>query len=274
MFRSRSLTRVFVAVVVTSCAPIDVPGRTPDRGTLTVFAAASLTEAFDDIADAFETDRPHVDVRFNFGPSDGLATQIIEGAPADVFASASPSWMDAVERDGPPLARRVDFARNSLVIITPRDDPAGIASVTDLSAAGVSIVLAAEGVPAGDYAREMLANAGIAHQALANVVSNEEDVKGVVQKVGGTNLLIARPGRTLVPAQLFNPDSFIAIDQRETTTIQVPDTTRRYRVITRQNLDAAELTAREGTTFKGPIRITKPEEFWAQSRFLILLRVD
>ena len=65
---------------------------------------------------------------------------------------------------------------------------------------------------------------------------------------------------------------FTAIDQRETTTIPVPDTTRRYRVISRQSLDAAEVAAREGTNFKGALKITKPEEFWAPSRFLILLK--
>jgi hypothetical protein len=106
------------------------------------------------------------------------------------------------------------------------------------------------------------------------VIGTEKELttKGVVQRVGGANLLIARPGRTLVPAQLFNPDSFTVIDQRETTTIPVPDTTARYRIITRQNLEAAEVSAREGMTFKGPIKITKPEEFWAQSRFLILVK--
>jgi hypothetical protein len=106
------------------------------------------------------------------------------------------------------------------------------------------------------------------------VIGTEKELtnKGVVQRVGGANLLIARPGRTLVPTQLFNPDSFTVIDQRETTMIPVPDTTARYRLITRQNLDAAEVTAREGLIFRGPIKITRPEEFWAQSRFLIMVK--
>ena len=106
------------------------------------------------------------------------------------------------------------------------------------------------------------------------VIGTEKELmdKGVVLKEGGANLLIARPGRTLVPARVLNPDAFTAIDQRETTTIQVPDTTRRYRIISRQDLAAADVQAREGNTFKGPITITKPDEFWAQSRFLILVR--
>ena len=149
--------------------------------SITVFAAASLTDAFTQIAADYE-EQHGTEVRLSFGPSDGLATQIQEGAPADVFASASPKWMDAVAED-PGVTDRADFARNLLVVIVPAGDPAGLASIDDLGKPGIKLVLAAEGVPVGDYAREMLANAGIADEALANVVSNEDDVKGVVQKV-------------------------------------------------------------------------------------------
>jgi molybdate transport system substrate-binding protein len=151
--------------------------------TLTVLAAASLTEAFERIGADFEAQHPGVAVRFSFGPSDGLATQIDEGAPADVFASASARWMDDVQNNGPGVRGRVDFARNRLVIVTPSDDPAGISGLDDLAAGGVKLVLAAEGVPAGDYARQILTHAGISTHALANVVSNEQDVKGVIQKI-------------------------------------------------------------------------------------------
>lgn len=115
---------------------------------------------------------------------------------------------------------------------------------------------------------------GTRHYRAYYVIGTEKELidKGLVLKEGGANLLIARPGQTLVPARVLNPDVFTSIDQRETTTIQVPDTTRRYRVISRQSLDAAEVAAREGTNFKGPLKITKPEEFWAPSRFLILLK--
>lgn len=153
----------------------------PAPDTITVFAAASLTEAFTQIAADYEG-RRGIEVRLSFGPSDGLATQIQEGAPVDVFASASPKWMDVVA-DSRGVTDRADFARNVLVVITPADDPAGLDSVEDLGRPGIKLVLAAEGVPVGDYARELLANAGIAGPALANVVSNEDDVKGVVQKV-------------------------------------------------------------------------------------------
>jgi molybdate transport system substrate-binding protein len=149
---------------------------------LTVSAAASLTDAFTEIGVAFEGENEGVDVAFNFGPSDGLAAQIVEGAPVDVFASASGTWMEAVE-DGPGVTGRTDFARNELAVIVPSGNPAGIEDLDDLSAEGVQLILAAEGVPAGEYAREILANAQIADAVLANVVSNEEDVRSVVVKV-------------------------------------------------------------------------------------------
>lgn len=174
--RARLLASLLI--VGTACGGTD-PGDGTD--SVTVFAAASLTEAFTQIAD--EYGEVHgVEVRLSFGPSDGLATQIQEGAPADVFASASPKWMDAVAED-PGVTDRADFARNVLVVIVPAGDPAGIVAVGGLGERGIKLVLAAEGVPVGDFAREMLTNAGIAEEALANLVSNEDDVKGVVQKV-------------------------------------------------------------------------------------------
>ncbi len=150
---------------------------------LVVSAAASLTDAFTDIARGFERVNPHVTVALNFGPSDGLATQILEGAPVDVFASASPMWMDTVRDDGPGVTGRTDFARNELAIIVPSDNQAGIERLDDLAGDGVQLVVAAEGVPAGDYARDVFRSAGISDGALANVASNAEDVRGVVTAV-------------------------------------------------------------------------------------------
>ena len=169
------------AVALTGCGS----GGTGASGSheLVVSAAASLTDAFTDIGSAFEHANPGVTVTLNFGHSDGLASQINEGAPVDVFASASPTWMDAVAEDGPGVTGRADFARNRLAIVVPADNPAGIECLDDLTEKGVALVLAAEGVPAGDYARQILADAGIADAVLANVVSNEEDVKGAVTKV-------------------------------------------------------------------------------------------
>jgi molybdate transport system substrate-binding protein len=170
-----------LALIFASCGG---DGRAADEPReLTVAAAASLTAAFTDVGTAFHQAHPEALVTFTFGPSDGLATQILEGAPVDVFASASPAWMDLLESDGPGVSDRTDFARNRLAIVVPADNPAGIEGIDDLAREGVQLVLAAEGVPAGDYARQILKNAGIAVAALANVVSNEEDVALVLTKV-------------------------------------------------------------------------------------------
>lgn len=116
---------------------------------------------------------------------------------------------------------------------------------------------------------------GDQHYRAYVVVGSEKELvsTGVAVKEGGANLLVARPGRTLVPARVLNAEAFTPIDQRRVTEIQVPDTTRRYRLVSRQTLDAAEVEARNGMTFKGNLKITRPEEFWANSRFLILVRM-
>ena len=115
---------------------------------------------------------------------------------------------------------------------------------------------------------------GERHYKAYVVIGTERELmaKGVAVKEGGANLLVARPGRTLQPARVLNPDAFTSIDQREMTVIQVPDSTKRYRLISRQSLDAAEVTARDGQSFIGNLKITKPDEFWAGSRFLILVQ--
>jgi molybdate transport system substrate-binding protein len=175
-------------LLLTACASDD--GSSGKAGTgsgqptqLTVFAASSLTAVFQDrIGPDFEAAHPGTTVTFNLGASDTLAGQIQSEGTADVFASASGTWMDAVEKD-PGVTDRSDFVRNRLVIITPPDNPAGITSIDDMATPGVQLVLAAKGVPVGDYAREALDNAGISSQAEDNVVSNEEDNASVVAKV-------------------------------------------------------------------------------------------
>lgn len=174
----KRLAAAFLPLVLAGCGGGDQSG----GGDITVLAAASLTDAFTQIGEDFEA-RGDAAVRFSFGPSDALGQQVVQGSPADVFASASGRWMDFVEEEGAGVTGRADFARNTPVVIVPADNPAGISSLEDLARDGVRLVLAAESVPIGDYAREILANAGIADEVLANVVSNEEDVKAVVQKV-------------------------------------------------------------------------------------------
>ena len=172
-----------MSLLFAACGSDDDAAASTGETELTVSGAASLTDAFGEIGTAFEGEHPGVTVTFNFGPSDGLATQINDGAPVDVFASASPTWMDSVQDDGPGVSKRADFARNRLTIVVPSDNPAGIEDVGDLAGDDVQLVIAAEGVPAGDYAREIFENAGISKAAMANVVSNAEDVRSVVTSV-------------------------------------------------------------------------------------------
>lgn len=157
--------------------------------TLTVFAAASLTDAFEEIAVQFEDKNPGVDVVFNFGSSATLATQIIEGAPADVFASANAAQMNIV-RDADLLdGRPRTFVKNRLVLIVPADNPAGIESLRDLSNDGVQLVVAAPGVPVRDYTDTMLERlAGVygeeyRQSVTANIVSEEDNVRQVAAKI-------------------------------------------------------------------------------------------
>jgi molybdate transport system substrate-binding protein len=139
---------------------------------LNVFAASSLAEVF-----------PRVDptARYQFAGSDQLAFQIGQGAPADVFAAASPKYPDDLFARG-LCSRPVVFATNTVVLIVPRANPARIRSVQDLTRDGIRLVIGAQGVPIGDYTRRLLANLGLG-SALANVVSEETDVKLVVAKV-------------------------------------------------------------------------------------------
>jgi molybdate transport system substrate-binding protein len=171
-------------------ATIDTPAATPAARTLIVFAAASLTDAFKEIAQAFQSAHPGVTVTFNFAGSQTLQTQVEQGAQPDVFASASAKQMTALVSEGfiDQSASRT-FLNNKLVVILPADNPASLQGLQDLAKPGIKLVLAAEDVPVGNYARQALdlmdAKFGNGYKAkvLANVVSNEEDVKQVVAKV-------------------------------------------------------------------------------------------
>jgi molybdate transport system substrate-binding protein len=177
------MKRLLILGVVTLAACSSSRSSTPGDSTeLTVFAASSLTAAFTTIGTDFESANPGTTVTFNFASSTDLATQIGSEGIADVFASASGTAMDTVEKD-PGVDDRQDFATNQLVIVTPSDDPAAISSLQDLAKPGVKVVLAAEGVPVGDYARQMLEQEGLSKDVLANVVSNEPDDASVVAKV-------------------------------------------------------------------------------------------
>ena len=140
---------------------------------MTVFAAASLTEVFQAMAPK---------MTYNFAGSDQLAFQIQQGAPADVFASANIRYPDQLFTQG-LVTKPAIFTYNNVVVITPKSNPAGITSIQDITKPGVKLVMADPAVPVGSYARTVFRNLGISTAALANVVSNENDVKAVVAKV-------------------------------------------------------------------------------------------
>ena len=160
------------------------------RETVTVFAAASLTDAFGELAAAFEARNPGVTVRVSFAGSATLRTQVLEGAPADVFASASPDEVEALKAAGLVVEER-GLATNTLVVAIAEDAGSRIAAFEDLAGPGLRLVLAAAEVPAGRYARESLALAdadgshgpGFATRLLANVRSNEANVRATLAKV-------------------------------------------------------------------------------------------
>ena len=146
---------------------------------ITVFAATSLTEAFTDIGAAFEGSDGGAPVEFSFDASSALVTQITEGAPADVFASADTANMDKLTDADLQGTDPVMFATNLLTIIVPKGNPAGVTGVEDLANPDLKVVLCAEEVPCGNYANQILDNAGVD----VTPVSLEENVRGVVTKV-------------------------------------------------------------------------------------------
>lgn len=167
------------------------PGPPPLSGELTVFAAASLTDAFNEIAGAFQAANPRVTVRYNFGASSTLRTQLEQGARADVFASADQVQMDAAKKANVIDGEAQLFAKNKLTVIVPADNPAKIGSVQDLARPGIRFVLAHKSVPIGNYARAALEKmagdprfgADFAQKVLANLKSEEANVRAVVTKV-------------------------------------------------------------------------------------------
>jgi molybdate transport system substrate-binding protein len=159
---------------------------------LTVFAAASLTDAFREIGEAFERAYPGSRVSFNFAGSQQLALQIEQGAQTDVLATADQRTLDRLVKAGfIDPADTVTFAHNRMVVILPVDNPGRVESLEGLARPGLKLLLAGPEVPAGAYARQVLDNlaadpaygAGFRAAVLGNLISNEENVKQVVAKV-------------------------------------------------------------------------------------------
>jgi molybdate transport system substrate-binding protein len=149
------------------------PAAGAQSAPLTVFAAASLTQVL-----------PQIDgqPQYQFAGSDQLAFQIQQGAPADVFAAASPKYPELLYQQG-LVQKPIPFATNTLVLIVPRSNPANIHSVLDLTRPGVKLVIGDSTVPVGSYTRTVLGNVGITSAVLPNVVSQATDVKQIVAAV-------------------------------------------------------------------------------------------
>jgi molybdate transport system substrate-binding protein len=155
----------------------------PAGGTITVFAAASLTESFTQLGKQFEAAHPGDTVKFSFGPSSGLAEQITSGAPADVFASAAPANMDQVVSAGDASGPQ-NFAKNVMEVATPPDNPGNVESVKDLADDSVKVALCQPQVPCGVVAAEVFKNASIT----VKPVTLQPDVKSVLTQVETGNV--------------------------------------------------------------------------------------
>jgi molybdate transport system substrate-binding protein len=148
-------------------------------GNATVFAAASLTESFNDLKASFEKEHPGATITLNFGPSSGLAAQIVEQGSADAFASADDANMKKVSEKGLVSGEPEVFIKNKLSIIVAPGNPKGVKTLSDLAKPGLKVVLAAPQVPVGRYGREALNKAGVTVKPVSEAI----DVKGVVGPV-------------------------------------------------------------------------------------------
>ncbi len=178
-----------------------------EGGKLTVLAASSLTDAFGELAARFEEQNPGVEVRQSFESSSTLLAQLQQGAPADVFASASEEEMQTAVEEGLTEGGPEVFVKNREVVMVPKYNPAGIRDFEDIAEPGVRLVLAEEGVPAADYALEILGKAeeeygpGFEKDVLGNVVSREADVRASVNRV-----VVGDADATFGYASDFTPD--------------------------------------------------------------------
>lgn len=183
----RRLLAILLSLVLLSLTLIPASAQTE----LLVFAAASLTDAFEEISVAFEAENNGVEVIFNFGSSSTLATQLVEGAPADVFASANNAQMNVAREAERIVGSPRTFVKNRLVLIVPADNPANIQSLRDLANPGIRLVVAAPDVPVRDYTNTMLDRLaadpayGEAYRqaVIANIVSEEDNVRQVSAKI-------------------------------------------------------------------------------------------
>ena len=188
MRRRPAALLLVAALLLGSCGGSSDSSGSGGVATVTVLAAASLTNVLPQIASAYNQSHTKVDFRFSFAGTDTIAAQIRQGAPADVFAGASTTYSDTLKKqhliDGPKL-----FCTNELVLVLPPSNPAHISSLRDLATGGVKVDIAAPSVPAGSYTLTVLRNLDrrygddYSKDVFANVVSHETDVEAVLTKV-------------------------------------------------------------------------------------------
>ncbi len=170
---------LLIFMLATGCAA--------DSQTITIFAASSLTDAFSELATAYEAENPEIDVLLNFAGSSQLAAQLQEGIVGDIFASANPAQMAAVIKTGRISADSVQtFATNWLTLIVPSDNPANLTTFEELAKPNVQLILAARGVPVRVYTDEMVARVSsetFSPNFYNNLVSEEDNVRVVVAKI-------------------------------------------------------------------------------------------
>lgn len=215
------------SLLFASCSTGDAKAPGSDPVTLHVFAAASLTDAFNTIATAYHRLHANVTITPVYNGSQTLEEQLANGAPADIFASADVPTMQKASQANLVAPSHI-FVRNRLVVILPVSNPGHLSTLRDLARPGVKIDLAAPAVPVGKYARQVIANLaassdyGATYQAdvLHNVVSEEENVKAVVQKValgeadaGIVYITDVTPSASSQVTSLAIPDQFNVIAQ-------------------------------------------------------------
>ena len=182
--RSRLSVLVVAAAFLAACGSsggtgATSPTPTPLSGNVSVFAAASLTASFNALGTSFQTANPGVTVKFNYAGSPTLVTQIEQGAPADVFASADTTNMDKLTADGFTAGSSQVFAHNQLEIVVAPGNPKGIAGLADLAKPSVIYITEAPAVPAGKYSLQALASAGVK----VTPKSLETSVTAVISKI-------------------------------------------------------------------------------------------
>ena len=178
---SLGLVALVSAGVLGACSSSSSPSSSSStkNQTLTVLAAASLTDTFTQLGKEFEAAHPGTKVTFSFGGSSTLAQQIVQGAPADVFAAASPATMKTISDAGDVVGTPAVFVKNQLVIAVPPRNPKGIQGLSDLTKPGLKVVLCDDAVPCGAAAQKALTAANVK----LTPVSKEQDVKAALSKV-------------------------------------------------------------------------------------------